>query len=311
MSGGHSHAGGSGGSHSHGGGSGADPVGGFIVAVLIAGAFLLSITSANWIGRALYNSRASHPHLGKVSGDWGALFVTLGFAVILGGLGILLLVTGVLMSNGWLGGFGVILVAGALLLGLVVAPHFRNKVATYAAAPMAQQPLGSLGQSGPSPGATAAVSNPPVSHALTNTTHPLPPPTRISQQITFISPIHAAQSQAVNISGVGFGSQMPFVGDLPCIQIVDMTKGWAAGHIDPLNGPSGSGAACSAVQGPVGDYVTVKVLSWTDSTIQIGGFSGSYDSSGWFLSPGDRVSVEVWNAQSGAGPVAWTVAVIT
>jgi hypothetical protein len=129
--------------------------------------------------------------------------------------------------------------------------------------------------------------------------------------ISAVSTIHPQQTQTFTISGSGFGSQPPINGDLPCIEVSDLTKGWNAGHVDPASGPTESGAACSAPQGPNGDLITVQIAGWNDSTIVITGFSGAYGNiqNGWYLSAGDQVQVRVWNAQSGAGPASFKTTV--
>ena len=127
--------------------------------------------------------------------------------------------------------------------------------------------------------------------------------------ISSVSPIYALQKQSFTISGKGFGSQVPFKGDLPCFEISDVTRGWAAGHIDSPGRQPYSGGACSISRNPSGDWVTVSINSWTDSRIDIDGFEGSYGQDGWYLSPGDELQIRVWNAQSGTGPSYFSLTV--
>ena len=42
-----------------------------------------------------------------------------------------------------------------------------------------------------------------------------------------------------------------------------------------------------------GDDVTINVTSWTNTKIDINGFTGPYGG-GWTYSPGDKVEVEEW-----------------
>jgi hypothetical protein len=107
--------------------------------------------------------------------------------------------------------------------------------------------------------------------------------------ITSVTPILPQQTQTITISGSGFGTQAPYTGDSQYIELVDTTAGgWAAGH---------SGAA-----------ITLAVSSWTNTQIVLSGFSGSYGTNGWCISPGDQLKVEVWNAQSGDGPAVYPIA---
>jgi aryl-phospho-beta-D-glucosidase BglC (GH1 family) len=99
--------------------------------------------------------------------------------------------------------------------------------------------------------------------------------------ITSVSPISAQQTQTIVIEGSGFGSHTPFNGNLPVFQITDLTRGWRAGN---------NFYCC-------GDWVTVNVTEWTDTKIVVAGFTGSYGG-GLALSPGDKVEICVWNAQT-------------
>jgi protein involved in polysaccharide export with SLBB domain len=106
--------------------------------------------------------------------------------------------------------------------------------------------------------------------------------------INSVSPILPQQTQTITISGAGFGTQAAYTGDSNYIALVDTTAaGWNAGH---------SGSA-----------VTLAVSSWTDSQIVLSGFSGSYGTNGWCISPGDQLSVRVWNAKTGAGPAIYPI----
>ncbi len=142
------------------------------------------------------------------------------------------------------------------------------------------------------------------------------PPTA-APKIGSVSAISDSQDQTIVISGSGFGYQCPFDGNTPYLQLADITAGlavpvgqppnarWNAGNSGTL--PSGNCAASSN-----GDWVTVNVTSWTDSQIVIKGFTGSYGGydglfADWQFYPGDQVQIEVWNAQSSAGPACQTV----
>jgi hypothetical protein len=133
--------------------------------------------------------------------------------------------------------------------------------------------------------------------------------TLLPSTITSVSKITSLQTQTVIISGSGFGTQAPFNGDLPCIEISDQTAGWNAGHADPSAGPgTDTGASCSTPLGGL-DLITIQVSSWNDTAITFTGFTGQYGSLSWVLSPGDQVRIQVWNAQTGAGPAAYTTTV--
>ena len=101
--------------------------------------------------------------------------------------------------------------------------------------------------------------------------------------ISTVSAIIAAQQQNIVIRGTGFGTHLAFSGDSKEFQISDLTRGWNAGND---RWPGG------------GDWVTVDVKKWTNTEIVVSGFGGDYDG-GWSLANGDKVEIDVWNAQTG------------
>jgi hypothetical protein len=114
-----------------------------------------------------------------------------------------------------------------------------------------------------------------------------------SPTITSVSPITTQQYQTIVIKGSGFGKHAPYTGDSNFISLLDETAqpGWQAGYA------------------PYNDTVTLIVNSWTNTKITLGGFSGQWGMYNYTLAIGDSVQVEVWNAQSGAGPATAYVTV--
>jgi len=100
------------------------------------------------------------------------------------------------------------------------------------------------------------------------------------------SQILPEQTQTISIYGVGFGTQAAYTGDSNYIQVTDSTRSWSGGY--------------------TGNGVTLVVSSWADSAIELGGFSGSFGPN-HCIAPGDNLSISVWNAQTGAGPVVYPV----
>lgn len=127
--------------------------------------------------------------------------------------------------------------------------------------------------------------------------------------IARISPVRAAKTQTITISGNGFGHRLPFDGDDTCIEVEDTTQHWNAGHRSPTTGAQGG--ACNAPFRTAVDTVTLNVTTWNSTTIVISGFSGQYGvhQYEYALRSGDNLLIKVWNAQTGAGP-ATTVATV-
>jgi len=103
-------------------------------------------------------------------------------------------------------------------------------------------------------------------------------------KITSISAVTAQQYQTITINGSGFGTVAPYTGDSDYIAFNDFTRNWESGY---------------APDGNTG-YLIVNL--WEDSQIVLGGFAGSYGENDWTLNIGDKIEIQVWNAQSGEGP---------
>ncbi|MGO9750197.1 MAG: beta strand repeat-containing protein [Solirubrobacteraceae bacterium] len=143
----------------------------------------------------------------------------------------------------------------------------------------------------------------PATSAQTAVVTALPP--ACQPTITSVSPISPTANQTITITGSCFGSQQPYDGDSRYIQVTDLTKNWAAGYCDPSLNPPGS---CVPLSSP-SDAVGLNVVTWTDTQIQIAGFTVSYGQYNWTLDPGDQIQIQVWNPQTQAGPAVYTTTV--
>jgi hypothetical protein len=103
-------------------------------------------------------------------------------------------------------------------------------------------------------------------------------------KITSISKITTAKDQTITITGTGFGTLKSYTGDSNFISFYDETKKWEAGYK------------------PDNDTVTLKVNSWTNTKITVGGFAGAWGTSGWTLAVGNKEEIRLWNAQGKGGP---------
>ena len=107
-------------------------------------------------------------------------------------------------------------------------------------------------------------------------------------EITKFTKIKPEQYQKIVITGSGFGTAAPYNGDSAYIRIRDQTGGWDAGH-----------TSSSEI-----DSVWLDVTKWSDNKIIITGFTNDYGESGWILNKGDKITVDVWNWQTGKGPAS-------
>ena len=118
--------------------------------------------------------------------------------------------------------------------------------------------------------------------------------------ISAVSSIRTA-NDGFTISGSGFGAYLPSDGaDLPCLMFYNNDASWYAGYIQPRNQDAMTLAPCNAPTITQGSTVTIRIASWTDSEIRIKELSGAYGTRTFTLRVGDRITIKVANAQTGA-----------
>ena len=116
-----------------------------------------------------------------------------------------------------------------------------------------------------------------------------------SPKITSVSKITTAQHQTITIKGSGFGTHAPYTGDSDYIAVWDCSKthGWQAGY---------SG---------FDDTITLIVHKWDNTEIILGGFAGAWGKPhSYTIVAGNKMEIQVWNAQTGAGPATKTVSAV-
>jgi len=79
--------------------------------------------------------------------------------------------------------------------------------------------------------------------------------------------------------------------DTAYFHISDLTAGWNACWTGDPNT----------------DFITCGLLSWTNQKITFSGFSGDYGQSGYVITDGDHIKIQVWNPKSGKGPATYEV----
>jgi hypothetical protein len=93
-------------------------------------------------------------------------------------------------------------------------------------------------------------------------------------------------SPLIRILGTGLGSHPAYDGDTSLLEVSDTSRSWNAGYQDATGQ----------------DAVTLNVDNWSDTLISAR-YSGYYAQDGWTALSGDTMQIQVWNPQSGAGPV--------
>lgn len=114
----------------------------------------------------------------------------------------------------------------------------------------------------------------------------------MTPQIQAVAGLVAGGSQMITISGSGFGTHEPYVGDSEYIELSDLTNGWNAGWHHPGD--------------PGQDLITLDVVSWTDTSIAFDIHGGPVP---WDFQTGDQVRIRVWNPSNSQGPAVYFSAV--
>ncbi|MGI8553579.1 MAG: LGFP repeat-containing protein [Dehalococcoidia bacterium] len=157
---------------------------------------------------------------------------------------------------------------------------------TPSATPTAQSlPLGSNGDSWPSPVRTGPTPTPNILPTGTANQQP------VITSVQFSGP---GQNLQITVSGSGFGPAPTGLGlnaDVANFQYSEGsgTQQWSAG----FTGPNGN------------DAVTVNFGWWSDGGIQVNGFAGGYGEYNWSVQGGDPVSITITNSQTGQS-ATWT-----
>ncbi|MEM4067534.1 MAG: hypothetical protein QXV17_11835 [Candidatus Micrarchaeaceae archaeon] len=102
----------------------------------------------------------------------------------------------------------------------------------------------------------------------------------------------SGENTSIVVSGNGFGNSpiaMPFTGDINYFGFGDFGNHSSAGSSKFSAGNSGWGVVGS-------DSVTLRYLSWSNTKIEISGFSGTYGQGSAVLSQGDPVLIVIWNS---------------
>jgi len=109
-------------------------------------------------------------------------------------------------------------------------------------------------------------------------------------KISKVSRIRPKQTQTIYITGRGFGTSQPYMGD---------GQGYLVFYI---KGSLGDWAAGCGPHENENCTVGLNVTSWTNKKITVAGFTGQYGYSYFVLKKGYTVTVDVYNPQTQKGP---------
>ena len=116
--------------------------------------------------------------------------------------------------------------------------------------------------------------------------------------ITDVSAFTPGEYPNVTVQGTCFGTGGAFqAADSLDFSVTDLGPN---GTLAVLEGAS-SWEACSRRPAEI-NKVTCTVSHWTNTAITLASFSGAYGPGGWAVAQGDKVAIQVWNAQTSAGP---------
>ena len=156
--------------------------------------------------------------------------------------------------------------------------------------------------------------NSPVGVAVSTGPVPVPgratPPVAAPCQpvIEHVSTFKAVKNPDVTITGKCFGTGGAYAnGDSRHFRITDLGPHGTLRELEeaakiPQTWWNACAGHTDAVNGYTPNVVTCTVPTWTNTSITFGSFGPAYGEDGWTVSPGDKIVVQVWNANTLAGP---------
>jgi hypothetical protein len=117
-------------------------------------------------------------------------------------------------------------------------------------------------------------------------------PNLVAPRIISVTPMAPRADQKIIIKGQGFGTFSSYENNsFPYLRISDETANWSAGRQGPYDKQS----------------VLLTVSRWTDTEIEVNGFTWAFGPRQLTLAAGDQIKFQVWNAQTGTGPAVVTL----
>jgi hypothetical protein len=144
--------------------------------------------------------------------------------------------------------------------------------------------------------------------------------------IKHVSTFKAVKAPDVTITGTCFGTGGAYSGDSPHFRITDLGPHGTLAEMakSAARMPVNVWHACAKVPifgaGYTPDNVTCKVPAWTGTSVRFYSFGSVYGkayhvivgggvevTAYWRVKPGDKIAVQVWNANTMAGPSVYLV----
>jgi hypothetical protein len=126
--------------------------------------------------------------------------------------------------------------------------------------------------------------------------------------IGHIAQFRPGKTPDVSISGTCFGTAGAYSrADSNHFRVTDLGPNGTLKELENAGKiPQAWWNACAshtdAINGYAPNVVTCTVSTWTDSSITFYSFGPSYGEDGWVVNPGDKLVVQVWNANTLTGP---------
>ena len=126
--------------------------------------------------------------------------------------------------------------------------------------------------------------------------------------IKHVSSFKAVRGPKVTITGKCFGTGGAYANsDSKHLRITDLGPHGALKELEEASSiPQTWWNACAghtdAINGYTPNVVSCTVSAWTNTSITFSSFGPAYGEDGWTVSPGDKIMVQVWNANTLAGP---------
>jgi hypothetical protein len=133
--------------------------------------------------------------------------------------------------------------------------------------------------------------------------------------IAHVSQFRPGKTPDVSITGACFGTGGAYIrADSRHFRVTDLGPNGTLKELEEAGKiPQTWWNACAghtdAINGYVPNVVTCTVSTWTNTSITFYSFGPAYGEDGWVVSPGDKLVVQVWNANSLTGPSMYLLTV--
>jgi hypothetical protein len=143
----------------------------------------------------------------------------------------------------------------------------------------------------------------------------VPATTSCQPVITHVGQFRPGKTPDVSITGSCFGTGGAYIrSDSRHFRVTDLGPSGTLKELEeagkiPQTWWNACGGHTDAINGYAPNVVTCTVTTWTETSITFYSFGPAYGEDGWVVNPGDKLVVQVWNANTLTGPSMYLLTV--